>query len=112
MGKRIFNIFVAILNISGVLCLLYCLSRYLIKPHYVPNPDAMIPMQNWEGAGFLMTLGLPLLAIANTLAFLFPVITNQEKKEKKSWTARLFLFLPTAICLCFVVHFWCTSFFT
>ena len=111
MGKRIFNFFVAMLNIAGVLCLLYCLARYLINPHYVSNPNAMIPMENWEGAGFLLTLGLPFLTIANTLAFLFPVITNMEKAERKSWVARLFFFLPTMLCLCFVVHFWCTSLF-
>ncbi len=85
------KIFLILLNIAGVLCLLWFAVPYLLHDTTVAHPDAMLPAEAWDSAGMALTAGcLPLLAV-NIAAFRF------VKTRRKSIS---FLFLvPGVLCL-------------
>lgn len=88
MKRKIFFIAVILLNLAAVACLVYFAVPLLAHDTFVPNPDAMIPAQRWDGAGWCLTLGiLPMLG-ANLLLFF-------ALKEKNRWL-RIACFLPLA----------------
>ena len=92
---------IIIINIIGVLCLLYFGYLYLSHDTFVLNPDAMLPMERWDGAGWILTIGLFPLLIANSLGFV-------AFKDRKM-TRRLLWFLPGIICLILVASYWIYS---
>lgn len=94
---------IIILNAVGVICLTVLAVIYISHDQTVNNPDAMIPMQRWEGAGFLLTAGSIPLGFANLLAFLS---FKKTAKRKLSLTA---VFIPFIICVILTAHFWCFS---
>ena len=105
--KKAVNMLLVLLNLAGIVCLAVFSFRFLSHDMTVPNPDAMLPMAVWEGAGWALTIGLPLLVTANLLAFLFfPV------GKEKHWLRRIPIFLPAAICLVLVAMCWYSSLFT
>ena len=101
MGKKIYRILIIIVNIIGVLCLLYFGYLYLSHDIFVPNPEAMLPMERWDGAGLILTIGLVPLVIAN----LFGFIAYKDRKP----VIRLIWFLPAAVCLVLVASYWIYS---
>lgn len=72
---------------------IYFAVPYILHDTSIPNPDAMLPMCRWEGAGITLLVGTIPLIVANLLAFIF------VWKEKIKLPARLLLFLPGIICI-------------
>ena len=70
MENKVFRVLIIILNAIGVLCLLYFGYLYLSHDTFVPNPEAMLPMERWDGAGWALTLGLLPLFIPSALGFI------------------------------------------
>ncbi len=93
---------VIMLNILGIACLSWFFVKYAAHDTYVANPNAMLPMEGWEAAGMILTLGfLPLLG-ANAMAY--AMLGSKDMKAK-----RLLFFIPSIICLCTDIHYWATS---
>ena len=97
--KRIAQAVLVTLHLIGIACLVWLSYRYLRHDTTILNPDAMLPAEDWDGAGFLLTLGLGPMIAANTAGFLFLL-----PKEKPLWL-RLLVFLPAVIELVLVVHY-------
>ena len=87
------------LNIIGIICLIYYAVPYILHDTSIPNPDAMLPMYRWEGAGITLLVGTIPLIVANLLAFIF------VWKEKIKLPARLLFFLPGIICISLVASY-------
>lgn len=96
------KIFAVILNILGIACLIFFAVPFLTHDTSVPNPDAMLPMERWDGSGFLLTLGFIPLLIANIICF-----TAFKDKPKK---ARLLFFLPCVLCAVMAAYYLYISF--
>ena len=101
MGKKIYRILIIVVNIIGVLCLLYFGYLYLSHDTFVPNPEAMLPMERWDGAGWALTIGLLPLFIANALGFI-------AFRERRTAT-RVLWFVPGIGCLVLVISYWIYS---
>jgi hypothetical protein len=91
--KKVGTSIIAALNVIGVICLIYYAVPYIMHDTSIPNPDAMLPMYRWEGAGITLLVGTIPLIVANLLAFIF------VWKEKIKLPARLLFFLPGIICI-------------
>lgn len=100
---RKLSIWISILNIIGIICLIYCAALYLSHDTYVVNSDAMLPMMNWERGGMMLTMGVMPMLIANTLGFLFIL------KKGTSIIKRLLFFIPSILEVILVLHFWISS---
>ena len=98
---KLLTVLVVILNVFACICLIWCAIPYLTHDTFVANPEAMLPMERWDGAGMALTLGLLPMAIANTLGCLFII--------RKKTILRALFFLPTALEIAIVVHYWVTS---
>ena len=98
---KVFLGFLLCLNIIGVVCLVYFAIPYLTHNTQIPHPDAMLPAEKWDLAGMSLTVGIIPLFIANLLVCLFV-------KVKRNWIRFLF-FLPSAICIAIVAHYWLTG---
>ena len=101
--NKVLSICILTVNAIGVLLLVWFAVLYLAHSPVVPNPDAMLPMARWEGAGWLMTVGLVPMLAANVLGFLFPL------REVRPLALRLLIFLPSLVQLALVLHFFVTS---
>ena len=99
--KRISSLLIIVLNIIGIICLIYFAIPYLTHDVTVANPDAMLPAEAWDNAGMTLTFGLIPLLIANILSFVFI-------KVKQKFVGLLF-FVPSVICFIIVVNYWATS---
>ncbi len=88
--KRIAQVLIAGANLAGIVLLFWLGFRLLRHDTTVLNPDAMLPAEDWDGAGSLLLLGLPPMIAANAAGFLFLL-----PKERPLWQ-RLLLFLPAA----------------
>ena len=64
---RKLRICISVLNAIGIVCLFYCAALYLSHDTYVVNPDAMLPMMNWERGGMMLTMGVMPMLIANLI---------------------------------------------
>lgn len=96
------KIFVAILNIIGVVCLIYFAIPFIRHDTSIVNSDAMLASYSWDSCGFILTLGLVPLIITNTMAFIF---FDLEKKILKG-----LFFIPSLICLVLVLGYLFMSF--
>ena len=103
MSKKIWNAVLIIINILGLICLIYYAVMYFMHDNSVPHPDAMLPMRKWEIGGSALTLGFVPLCIANILACIF------VGRERIKLRLRLLFLLPCIICLITVVHFFISS---
>ena len=97
-----FALFLILLNLCGIFCLVWFAVPFLTHDTLVPNPDAMLPMERWDGAGMILTLGLFPMGLANTLAFLF-VAPDKPRR------LRLLFFLPVLAELALVCSYWIVS---
>lgn len=70
-SNKTLSIIILIINIIGVLCLIYFAIPYLTHNTTVYHPDAMLPAEAWDSAGMTLTVGFIPLLIANILAFIF-----------------------------------------
>lgn len=104
MNKKGLSIFLIILNALGIFCLVVLSIPLITGDRTVSNPDAMLPMQGWEGSGALLFYGLPMLLAANILGMIF-IAKGQIRKPLRA----LFL-LPGIICAVLVVYFLLVSF--
>ena len=100
---RKLSICISVLNAIGIVCLIYCAALYLSHDTYVVNPDAMLPMMNWERGGMMLTMGVMPMLIANTLGFLFVL------KKGTSIIKRLLFFIPSILEVILVLHYWISS---
>ncbi len=91
------TIVVIIINIIGILCLVYFAIPYLRHDMSIHNPNAMLTSYSWDSCGFILTLGLIPLIIANIMAYFFVSLKNKKLKS--------LFFLPSIICLIIVVHY-------
>lgn len=101
--NRIWEILIVILNVIGILCLIYEAIPYVAHDTTIPNPDAMLPMQEWESAGILLTIGLIPLGVANLLAFFF------VWKDRLKGLRRIWFFAPAMVCFVLVASYWVFS---
>jgi len=92
---------IIIVNIIGVLCLLYFGYLYLSHDTFVPNPNAMLPMERWDGAGWALTMGFLPLLTANIIGFI--VFRERRLTQRLPW------FIPSIICLILVISYWIIS---
>lgn len=99
--NKFFTGFLICLNLVGVVCLIYFAVPYLTHNTQIPHPDAMLPAQRWDMAGMSLTMGTIPLFIANLLGFLL----IRVKKNR----LRILFFLPSAICIAIVAHYWITG---
>ena len=104
MNKKGLSIFLIILNAVGILCLVYCAVPLLTSDRTVPNPDAMLPLERWDGGGALLCVGLLPLLDANILGMIF-IAKGQIKKPVRA----LFL-LPGVLCAILVIYYLLVSF--
>ena len=102
-SNKSFSIIILIINIIGILCLIYFAIPYLTHNTTVYHPDAMLPAEAWDSAGMTLTFGFIPLLIANIFAFMYVA------KERIKLPLRLLYFLPSLICICLVVSYWITA---
>ena len=102
-SNKSFSIIILIINIIGILCLIYFAIPYLTHNTTVYHPDAMLPAEAWDSAGMTLTFGFIPLLIANIFAFMYIA------KERIKLPLRLLYFLPSLICICLVVSYWITA---
>ena len=95
------SLLIIIINVIGVVCLIYYAIPFLIHDTTVVNPNAMLPAESWDRAGMILTFGFIPLLVANVLNFLFVRI-----KQK---LIRFLLFIPSAVCFVIVVSYWTTA---
>lgn len=101
MHKKTGTVLLLLLNILGLVCLIYYAAPYLTHDLTVPNPEAMLPLQRWDACGMVLTLGLLPLTAVNILAF---VCVKTIKKPLR------FLFLvPCVLCLLITAHYWASD---
>lgn len=89
---------IIIINVIGVICLIYYVIPYLIHDTTIVNPDTMLPAESWDRAGMILTFGFVPLLGANILSFLF-VGTRQK-------FVRFLFFIPSAVCFGIAVSYW------
>ena len=94
------SIIILMINIIGLLCLIYYAILYLTHNTTVYHPDAMLPAEDWDSAGMTLTVGFIPLLIANILAFIYVA------KESIKIPLRLLYFIPSLICVCLVISYW------
>ncbi len=87
-----------LLNLLGLVWLVWFAAPYLAHSTAVPHPDAMLPAQSWDAAGMALTISLAPLLGANWLGFQFA-------KTNKKALRRLF-FAPGLVCAVLAAHYW------
>ena len=101
--NKLLSIIILIINIIGVVCLIYFAIPYLTHNTTVYHPDAMLPAEAWDNAGMTLTVGFIPLLIANILAFIYVA------KEQIKLPLRLLYFIPSIICICLVISYFITA---
>ena len=101
--NKLLSIIILIINIIGVVCLIYFAIPYLTHNTTVYHPDAMLPAEAWDNAGMTLTVGFIPLLIANILAFIYVA------KERIKLPLRLLYFIPSLICICLVISYFISA---
>ncbi|MCR5703868.1 MAG: hypothetical protein K6G85_04525 [Eubacterium sp.] len=91
---------VLMINVIGIICLIYAGILFLSHSTTIANPKAMIPMESWERGGILLTIGLLPMIVANLLGALVVV--------EKSKLGRILFFVPSMIEFVLVACYWCS----
>ena len=99
--SKTMSLLIIIINVIGVICLIYYAVPCLIHDTTIVYPNAMLPAEAWDRAGMILTFGFIPLLVANVLNFLFVRI-----KQK---LIRFLLFIPSAVCFVLVVSYWTTA---
>ena len=102
-SNKTLSIIILIINIIGVVYLIYFAIPYLTHNMMVYYPDAMLPAEAWDSAGMTLTVGFIPLLIANIFAFIFVA------KENIKMPLRILYFMPSAICICLVISYLITA---
>lgn len=87
---KFINLFVAILNIVGILLLLYFAIPYIFNIRSLND-------YSWETCGFILILGFIPLLITNIMAYVFFKFRNNK--------ISLLLFIPSLLCMILVSHY-------
>lgn len=95
--RKILKKIIILLNIIGIICLVYFLIPYMKHDISIKNPNAMLASYTWDSCGFILTIGFIPLLISNILAYKF---FNIKIKQLK-----LLYFIPSLICLLAVGHY-------
>ena len=103
-SNKLLSITILIVNMIGLLCLIYYAIPYLTHNTTVYHPDAMLPLEAWDRAGMALTVGSIPLLIANVCAFMYVA------KERIKVPLRLLYFIPGLLCICLAVSYWIISF--
>lgn len=104
MKKKAIVLFVVLLNLAGIASLVYFAVPFLTHDTTVRNPDAMIPFQTWEASGWVLTLGILPMLVANALGYW---LLKSEKGKQKRF---LLCFLPAVLCAALAAVYWIGSF--
>ncbi len=99
--EKAISVILILVNLVGMICLVYYGRLFLSGNTIVDAPDAMLPMSRWDRGGISLTLGFIPLLIANILGHIFI-----QMGSKKS---RLIIFIPSIICFGLVVAYWMKS---
>ena len=99
--RKTLSLLIIVINVIGVICLIYFAIPYLTHNTTIANPDAMLPAEAWDSAGMTLTFGFIPLLVANVLNFIFV-------KVKQKFVRFLF-FIPSVICFIIVISYWTTS---
>lgn len=100
-NNKIKVLLIIIINVIGTICLAYFAALYLIHDIRIAYTDSMLPAENWDRAGMILTFGfLPLLG-ANTLSALFI-------KVKQKFVKFLF-FVPSVVCIITAINYLISS---
>lgn len=99
--RKTSELLVILLNVIGTVCLIYYAIPYLTHDTTVRYPEAMIPFEEWDRAGWILQFGCIPLLIANVWAM-------RSVSVKGRYTKFLFL-APGMICLILVISYWVTS---
>lgn len=78
--RKTLSLLIIVMNVSGVICLIYFAIPYLTHDTTIINPNAMLPAEAWDKAGMPLTFGFIPLLVANVLNFLF-VKTKQNLQD-------------------------------
>lgn len=92
---------IIIINVIGIICLVYFAIPYLTHDTTIAHPDAMLPAEAWDRAGMTLTFGFIPLLIANVLNFIFVKLRQKF--------ARFLFFIPSLVCLIIVISYWITA---
>ena len=103
-SEKLIKAIIAVINVIGIICLIYFMAMLFSGDTTVNNPDAMIPFQRWEAGGTMLLIGFIPLAVANSLAFAFTL------KNKITGRKRYLFFLPAALCLISIAFYLIKSF--
>ncbi|WP_028243737.1 hypothetical protein [Pseudobutyrivibrio ruminis] len=71
---------------------------FLFGGTIVDAPDAMLPMERCVRGGWLLTIGMIPIIIANILGYGYIQFVNKKN--------RLLIFIPSIICIILVACFW------
>ena len=99
-SNKTLSIIILIINMIGVICLIYFAIPYLTHNTTVYHPDAMLPAEAWDSAGMTLTVGFIPLLISNAFAFMYVA------KERIRIPLRILYFIPSLICICLVISYW------
>ena len=92
-------IFLVFVNAAAVVCLVYASALYVSHSTNVKNPDAMLPIEDWERGGLMLLLGAVPMTIANALGFFCAF------KKGTPLSVRLAMFLPSMAQIALVAHY-------
>lgn len=85
----------------GALITLILLCMFISHSDIVPNPDAMLPMTQWEAASVWLAFGALPMAIASLLLDKTFAVRQTAHRMRN----RLLIYAPAILCGCFLV-FW------
>ena len=91
------KIFIIIINIIGIVCLIYFMIPYLRHDMSISNPNAMLSSYTWDTCGFILTIGFIPLLIVNIIMY--------KLLDLKTKQLKILFFLPSIICLIIVGHY-------
>lgn len=95
--KKLLKILTLLLYLAAVFCVGWFTFGYLHFSTYVLNPDAMLPVMEFERDALLLLIGSPAVLAACILLLLSWRPSNKA--------VRVGIFLPLAVCIAVVGHF-------
>ena len=93
-SNKYIKIFVVILNVIGIICLIYFAIPFIKHDMTISNPNAMLAGYSWDLCGFILCLGLIPLIVANIMAYIY--------LDVKIKLLKLLFFIPSLVCLVLV----------
>lgn len=95
--KKLLQLVIAGIYLIGIGCVIFFTVKYFRFSDYVANPNAMLPIPDYEGAALMLLFGTPVM-----LASCVTVVLTFQKMKK--WS-RIAVFLPVLICVGVVGHY-------